>query len=274
MMAHNFTLLPANVIKLKKLMKNSHRPASMNGIPWSKILLLIIGYLLNIPTLQANETWIIASETTFYPYNYWHKGKRTGMDAEIVEAILKDLNVIPQHFTASWPQVVAAVQEGQCDMAYQFSGERDLSSLILVGPFRISKTMFIAKAGQNFEIASIKDLENYTVGTVEGYIYSKEFDHNPNIRKKSSSTMTIGLRRLIIGRVDLMIGDLYNLKATANLDGKLQDIQILPWVLNHSERYFAFPLNRRENAEKFRASFEKLKQNGTISKIIKKWESE
>lgn len=224
-------------------------------------------------TVFANEIWTVASETSFYPYNYWEKGKRTGLDAEIVSAILKDLDVLPAEQAVSWSEVIAAVDKGVCDMGYQFTeywGKKHSPPFILVGPFRYSTTVIMGSVTNKTTITSLRDLESYRVGTVAGYRYSEEFDNNTNIKKLVSASAIVNLRRLLLGRVDFIIGDQNSLLATAKVEGKSDYVRILH-TLSNEPRFFAFPHNEFEKAERFKASFEKLKQNGVINKIIDAW---
>jgi polar amino acid transport system substrate-binding protein len=228
-----------------------------------------------LPLPLAASTWVIASESNYYPYNYWEKGRRTGLDAEIVEAILLDLGVTPVERTMTWPEVVKTVEAGACDMGYQFAlnygDPMDALPYILVGPFRDGEPVLMVRADSTIEVKSLADLEKYRVGIVEGYKSVKGFDQLARIEKLLSATTTVNLRRLLLGRVDVIIGDRAALQATADRDGKLDQVRILAMALPKMPRYFAFPKNRRDKAERFRVSFEKLRDNGTIEEIVKRW---
>jgi polar amino acid transport system substrate-binding protein len=235
------------------------------------ILVLFLFVLTFSVVSHAQETWIIASETNFYPYNYWDKGKRSGVDVEIVDRILQDLKVIPKNITMSWSEVVATVTEGRCDMAYQFNEKSQSPQLILVGPFRSSRIVLMGKSDREFQVSSIKDLENYRVGVVADYRYGRNFDPNLKIKKLMSASLTVNLRRLMLERVDLIIGDINSMLATADREGFLSELSVLPWTVGHLNEYFAFPIEQRDKAMRFQASFEKLTRDGTIPAIIEKW---
>jgi polar amino acid transport system substrate-binding protein len=237
------------------------------------ILFFIVVNFFSQLTL-ASEVWVVVSEANSYPYNYWEKGKRTGLDAEIVDAILNDLGVTPVNHTMSWRDVVKSVDTGICDMAYQFTeywGQRQSSPIIMVGPFRYGKTVLMTRNESNFDINSTEDLVNYRIGVVDGYRYTQDFDNNKNIEKLVSASTTVNLRRLLLNRVDLIIGDRDSLRATAELEGKLSQVKILPLVLGDGPRFFAFPYEKPEKAAQFEASFKKLKESGVLDGIYKNW---
>ena len=92
----------------------------------------------------------------------------------------------------------------------------------------------------NFDIQSVEDLVNYRIGVVDGYHYTQEFDNNQDIKKLVSAGTTVNLRRLLLKRVDLIIGDKDSLRATAELEGKLSQVKILPFLLANGTKIFCF----------------------------------
>jgi polar amino acid transport system substrate-binding protein len=230
-------------------------------------------FLVITTVVYADEVWTVASEANFYPYNYWEKGKRTGLDVAIVSVILKDLGVLSVERAVSWSEVVAAVDTGKCDMGYQFTeywGKKHSPPFILIGPFRYSKTVLMGDVKNKIAISSLQDLEKYRVGIVDGYRYYEEFDANDKIEKLVSASTVVNLRRLLLGRVDFIIGDQNSLLATAESEGK-SDYVYISQILSNEPRFFAFPHNEIDKAARFKASFENLKQKGVIDNIIDTW---
>ncbi|WP_207478707.1 substrate-binding periplasmic protein [Arenibaculum pallidiluteum] len=224
---------------------------------------------------SATELWTVASDQNFPPYNFTLKGKRTGVDTQIIEAVLKRIGVSPIHRPMSWSEVVEAVDTNQVDLAFQFiaSPER-MERYRMVGPFRTGETVLLTTSNRNFDIKDIADLRGYRVGTIRGFTYAPSFDNDAEIAKLAGANATTNIRRLINGRVDILIGDRQSLLYSADEDGKLERVKIVGMKVGDFPRYVAFPKQRAAKAERFEKAMNELIADGTVDRIIRSWLSE
>jgi len=231
---------------------------------------LLLG--LSSARASATELWTVASDQNFPPYNFTLKGKRTGVDTQIIEAVLKRIGVSPIHRPMSWDEVVQAIDTNQVDLAFQFiaSPERK-EKYRLVGPFRTGETVLVTTKGRSFDIKDIADLRSYRVGTIRGFTYEPSFDRDAEIRKLAGANATTNIRRLLNGRVDILIGDRQSLLYSADEDGKLDSVAVLDMKIGYFPRYVAFPRQRAEKAERFEKAMNELIADGTVDRIIKSW---
>ncbi|MBY6263692.1 amino acid ABC transporter substrate-binding protein [Azospirillum sp. 412522] len=219
------------------------------------------------------ENWFVASEDFFPPYNFTLRGKRTGMDTEIVEAMLKEVGAYPIHRPMTWPEVVRAHDENEVDVAFQFfTSPRRLERGHLIGPYRVGATVLMVRNNSEIDYKSVEDLRGLRIGVVEGFEYTPEFDKSELFERIGSSSNVVSFRRLLLGRVDAIAGDLQVLKYLAENEGKTASVRILPKPLAMVPRYISVPKPRTEKAERLRAAYEKLKKDGTIDAIIHNWE--
>ncbi|MDO9712717.1 substrate-binding periplasmic protein [Paracraurococcus lichenis] len=225
------------------------------------------------PACAQGETWTVTSEDSFPPYNFWMKGQRTGIDVAIVNAILKEIGATPVHQGLSWNEVVEAIDKNRVDLAFQFvATPQRLKSYHMVGPHRTGSTVLVARADFTGKFEKLSDLRGLRVGVVEGFSYTPAFDASDVFERVVASSNTTNFRRLMLGRVDLIAGDLQAIQYLAENDGMKSRIKVLPKALGQVPRYLALPLARDEKAARFQAAYEKLKADGTIDRIIRDWQ--
>ncbi|WP_246653551.1 substrate-binding periplasmic protein [Azospirillum formosense] len=234
--------------------------------------MLVVALVLASAPARA-ENWTVASEDYFPPYNFTERGKRTGMDTEIVDAMLKDIGVYPVHRPMAWPEVVRAHDENEVDVAFQFfTSPRRLERGHLIGPYRVGATVLMVRSNSEITYARIDDLQGLRIGVVDGFEYTPEFDKSPLFERVRSSSNVVSFRRLLLGRVDAIAGDLQVLRYLADSEGRTGSVKILPTPLAMVPRYISVPKMRADKAERLQAAYEKLKRDGTIDAIVRRWE--
>ncbi|MFC5357327.1 substrate-binding periplasmic protein [Azospirillum himalayense] len=243
--------------------------------PALRLLLPVLLALFAAILPARAEYWTIASEDHFPPYNYSFNGTRTGIDTEIVVALLKELNITPVHRPLSWTEVVRSMDENTADVGFQFiASPARFAQYNMIGPFRTGTTVFMVRKDSPIAFERLEDLTPYRIGVVDGFAYAPDFDAATYLEKVPSSSNVVNFRRLILGRVDVIVGDLHVLNHMAKQDGRLKDVRVLPKPLGLIPRYIAMPKARKEKAERLQAAFVKLRDNGTITRILDSWLAE
>lgn len=233
--------------------------------------MLLVPLLLAAGPARA-EYWTIASEDHFPPYNYSFNGTRTGIDTEIVNAMLKELGVTPVHRPLSWSEVVQSMDNNTADVGFQFiASPARFAQYNMIGPFRTGTTVVMVRKDSEITFDRLEDLAPYRVGVVDGFSYAADFDAATFLDKIPSSSNVVNFRRLILGRVDVIVGDLHVLTYMARQDGRLKDVKVLAKPLGIVPRYIALPKMRKEKAERLQAAFVRLRDNGTIDRIAESW---
>ncbi|MCW2241050.1 substrate-binding periplasmic protein [Azospirillum canadense] len=232
------------------------------------LLLVLLG-----TAFQARaEYWTIASEDHFPPYNYSFNGNRTGIDTEIVNALLKELGVTPVHRPLAWTEVVQSMDENTADVGFQFvASPARFAQYNMTGPFRTGTTVFMVRKDSPITFERLEDLAPYRIGVVDGFSYAPDFDAATYLEKVPASSNVVNFRRLMLGLVDVIVGDLHVLNYMAKQDGRLKNVRVLPKPVGLIPRYIALPKARKEKAERLQAAFVKLRDNGTITRIVDSW---
>ncbi|SLM32351.1 conserved hypothetical protein [Desulfamplus magnetovallimortis] len=221
-----------------------------------------------------DEKWHLICEKEFPPYNFIDaSGNKTGLDTELITAVLNHLNIEFEISTAPWKRVVYSVDNNEVDFGYQFAGKPErFEKYWMVGPLRKEITLFAVNSASPIEDYSTLDgLKNYTIGHVLGYSYTPEFDKATFLKKETARDNNLLIKLLVNSRVDMIIGDLNTLSYSAKLKGEYEKIRFLPTILKEVPRYVAFPKDRKEKAELFAKGLDEIQNNGVYQTIMDRW---
>lgn len=220
------------------------------------------------------EAWSVYCDENFPPYSFFDRGRYTGMDTEIVDAVLSRIGVEAHRFPVPWSRAIASLEGGVADMAYQLVGRPDrFERFAMVGPLRTGLTVFAGLPDGPGDIRSLEDLAGLTVGTVKGFSYMPEFDNATHFTRDPAASAELSLRKLVGRRVDLVIGDRLALGWLARQEGLEGLIRFLPTPVREVPRYAAFPKDRADKAERFRRGLGELRADGTVDAIISRWQA-
>ncbi|MFC4161646.1 substrate-binding periplasmic protein [Chitinimonas lacunae] len=231
---------------------------------------------LTLLALSARaERWIVAADNAFPPYSFLDPATQrpAGLDTDIVTATLQaigqpfDLELYP------WERVKKMLDAKMVDMAYQFVGTPErMAQYRLVGPIRFGVTVFMTRSEMDISYNELSDLAPYTIGTVHGFAYTDAFDKASYLRKDAGATSPAQLlQKLMVKRVDLIVGDKTQLLYLARQQGVIDRIKLLPKPLAEVARYVGFQRGDNDKADRFAQGLEKLRRDGTLERIISTW---
>jgi len=235
---------------------------------------LLLGLLS--PVRAAEPTpWIVASDAAFVPYSYPDPatGRPTGLDTEIVSAALSAAGLPFEIRLFPWERVKKMLDSGQVDAAFQFVGTPERRAQYrLAGPIRNGVTIFMARSDGPSDYQSLSDLAPYLIGTVYGFAYTDAFDQANLKKDNGAGNVEQLLKKLIARRVDIVVGDRYQLLFLANQLGVGREVKIVGKPLAEVPRYVGFRKGDDEKAAQFEKGLEIIRQNGTLSKILARWD--
>lgn len=220
----------------------------------------------------AAERWHVVCGEDFAPYVWAEAGQVFGLDVEICEKVLARLGVAPDITPMPWPRAVATLEAGAADLLLQFvATEERFGQFIMVGPFRNGETVFAVRADSTLRFDGLEDLRGLTIGTSRGFSYSQGFDEATDFIREPAATARLSLRKLVSGRVDMVVGDHIALAWLARRENIFERIRFLPRPLSTVPRYFGFPQDRAEKAARFEQALRELQVDGTIPALIDRW---
>jgi polar amino acid transport system substrate-binding protein len=219
------------------------------------------------------ETWTMVSEDDVPPFVSIDQGHEAGLDVDLMAAVLREAGVGADPRGVPWNRVLQMLDRGKADLGFPFVDAPEYRArYILVGPIRLGRSALVGVAGTRIEFKEFSDLKRFVVATVQGYAYSPAFDAAAGLRKDETATsQLLLLKKLIAERDDLIAGDADTLKALAAREGLTRQIAFLPRLIEEGPRYVAFPKDRAEKAERFRAALERLRAEGALDRIFDHW---
>ncbi|HVL76520.1 MAG TPA: transporter substrate-binding domain-containing protein [Noviherbaspirillum sp.] len=239
----------------------------------------LLGAWLPIAAPAADKAgarpWIIAADASFPPYAYLDpaNGRPSGLDTEIVSAALDAVGQPHEIRLFPWERAKKMLESGQVDAAYQFVGTPERRSQYrLAGPIRNGVTVFMARKDGPADYRTLADLQPYLLGTVHGFAYTEEFDRAPLRKDGGAVNVEQLLRKLLAGRVDVIVGDRSQLLFLARRMGVAGEVKIIGRPLAEVPRFVGFPKGGEQQAVRFEKGLEIIRQNGTLNRITARWE--
>lgn len=229
--------------------------------------------LLVAPSARA-ETWTIACDDNFPPYNHYDAGKLVGLDIDLIGALVVRAGAVPRFEAQSWNRVRERLDRGDLDAAFQFVGNAErFEKYYMIGPFRTGLTVFAARRDAAVGYERLEDLQPYRIGMVRGFSYGPSFDAGPGLRKDDTAGDNRQLvRMLAAGRIDLAIGDERVLNHHLRQESLQNDIRLLPRPYDEVKRYIAVPRGKPAIAARLTRALAELQENGELAAILRRWE--
>lgn len=219
-------------------------------------------------------TLIMATNAAFPPYEYVEGDKIVGIDAEIAEAIAKDLGMELQIDDMEFDSIIAAVQSGKADMgvAGMTVNEDRLKNVNFSDSYATGVQVVIVK--EDSDIKSVDDMTGKLIGVQQGttgHIYCSDTPENGGFGEENVVAYPNGanaVEALKGGKVDCVVIDNEPAKAfvAANEGLKILDTEYV------TENYaIAIAKDNEELLNKVNDSLAKLKADGTLQSIIDKY---
>lgn len=233
--------------------------------------------VLSLPGLaqggDGNAPWLVYCGSDFPPYSWANADEApVGMDVDIVEAVLNRLGVSRTYHPMVWSRALASLDQGVPDLLFQLvpSPER-MRRYRMVGPMRTGETIFAVRADSTLTFNDLNDLTGLVIGTGRSFHYLPDFDQAAHFTRDPAPSEQLSLRKLVNGRLDMVVGDRFALTWKARREGLLGAIRFLPKPLAVVPRYVAFPRDRADKADRFEQALMALITDGTIAGIIEYW---
>lgn len=236
--------------------------------------LLLAALTTGVPaqTPGARETWDVASMEDFVPFNFSRDESYVGIDVEILEEAARRLDVRLRHHPLPWRRAIMEFEAGRFDALFQLTmtqaRERDY---VMVGPLRQTRTVWMVRSGDPVrDIPDSVSIGDRVIGLVSGFVYSPVFNSDTSLRKEYSSDDATNIRKLLMGRTDVIVGGSETLVFVANAMGVRDQLRILPTPLTVQNRYIAFHRTPEglERAARFQSVLDEMSASGRTIQIV------
>lgn len=240
----------------------------------SALLLTCVTVLAALrPASTAAETWVMGAMEDFAPFNYMDNGTFTGIDVQIMDEAAALIGVTLDHHPVPWKRMLLDFEGGKFDGVFQLTPTTArFEKWHLAGPLRTTRSVYVTRADSPLQdIRSPADLEGLVVGLVAGFTYEESFDSDPAIRREMSQDDFNNIRKLLLGRSDVIVGGYATLAYTARQLNAWDKLRVLPSPMVELGRFAAFPRTPEgaEKAQRLQQALDQMQANGRIQEIMR-----
>lgn len=234
---------------------------------------------LSICSTQAGPIRVVTEELP--PYNMTRDGQLTGMSTEVVQAVLKEVNVQASIQSMPWARAYDLALHDPDVLIYSITRTPAREHLFKwVGTIAASRWYIYSAASHPITLLDLNDARDWQTATVnedvgEQYLIGKQFVIGQHLQ--SSNRYELNYQKLQTGHVDLWISDELNAAWLAHQAGEepartlVQSLRI-PELEESGGFNMAFSTGTTDaTVELFREGLNTIRENGTYDAIARKW---
>lgn len=216
------------------------------------------------------------------PYNMTRNGVVTGMSTEVVQAVLKEVNVQASIQSMPWARAYDLALHSPNVLIYSITrtGERE-RLFKWVGTIAESRWYLYSSARHPVSLLSLDDARDWQTATVnedvgEQYLMARQFQTGHQLQ--SSNRYEFNYQKLQTGHVDLWISDELNAYYIARQAGDdpartlVQSLRV-PELEDAGGFSMAFSAGTPDaTVQRFKKGLDAIRANGTYDAIARKWQ--
>lgn len=218
------------------------------------------------------DTYVVASDTSFVPFEFKENGEYVGFDIDLINAIADEVGFEIDLKTTNFDGIIPGLQTGSFDMAIAgISIKEDRKQKVDFSDPYYESGLRIGVPIDNDTINGIEDLEGKTIATRLGSTSADFIKENiegaiPNEYEQLDQAYLA----VENGSADAILYDAPNVAYYIQTKG--QDTLKIVGDLYQAENYgIAFAKGQEELVEKVNGALATLKENGTYDEIYEKW---
>jgi polar amino acid transport system substrate-binding protein len=215
------------------------------------LCVLALGFGTQLFAASPCQRPLVVGWDVWPPYHFKdEKGQMQGLAVEVLVELARRADCPLQFVQMPWKRTLTELADGKIDLAMEVLKTPERERVMQYSlPYRPSSVHFFARKKEGrwsfSTLAEINKLGRVVIGVSRGDSYGVVLDQwliapPPNVSVDVAPTMEVNLRKLQLGRVDLVLGDLFATQA-ALYDLKLAD-QIVPLAQEWptQDAHFAF----------------------------------
>ncbi len=220
----------------------------------------------------SQELTIITEENP--PFNFTRQGQPTGATTEVVQEIMRRLELDNPIIVLPWARGYKRLQTEANVALFVTAHTPERTSLFKwVGPLYAARTVFYARKGSGLKIGSMEDakkvgkIATYKKDVREQILQSLNFTN-----LDSSSSPNSNLQKLLSGRVDLWASDNISAPSIAREAGIEMDAIQEVFELQVTLSYIAFSKGTPEAiVQAWQVALDQMKADGSFWWLSRKW---
>lgn len=235
-----------------------------------KIRIVLLLSLLIMSPLKAESLKIVTED--FPPYNFQVGEEARGLSSEVVQAVLKQINLQATIEFYPWTRAYEMAQAEKNTLIYSIARISEREALFhwvgAIAPYKTS--LYKLKANKSIQVNSIKQAKKYQIGVSLNDVTVTYLQRHKFLSFKTVSSDVLNIRLLANNRIDLIAYDEASFVQTLQNEGL--DASLFERVFRLDELsdqlYMAFSLGSdTELVTAFKEGLKTIKMNGIYDKI-------
>lgn len=242
---------------------------------FKKIILILSSFFFLSCTSVMAEGVIKLASLDWEPY-IGPNMKDGGYVTEVIKEAYKRAGYTVQIDYLPWARAVKMSKDGDYDGYMPEYYSEDLKKdFLLSAPFQGGPLGLFKKKTSKISFKKIDDLKPYSIGVVRGYVNTAEFDAAAYLKKDEAKDDITNFKKLIAGRIDLIVCDKYVGEHILNTDLKANagEVEFMEPVLEQKDLYVCITKTAPDAQKKidaFNSAVKQMVDDGTITKIMDK----
>ncbi len=229
----------------------------------------------HLPDLEG-RTVTVAVENAYPPFNVLNEetGEGEGWDYDTLDEICARLNCVPEYIETSWEVLIAAVSNGEYDMAADgitILEERREMVDFSEGYIDVIQRMMVRNEEDRFADAAEFVAGDFVIGVqvaTTNYIAASELLGGDEERIVGYGEFGLAVQALITGDIDAVVID--DVAGQGYVGLNADKIKLLPDDLIKQQLGFIYP-HGSELVEPFNMALDAMREDGTLAAINAKW---
>jgi polar amino acid transport system substrate-binding protein len=239
-----------------------------------KIVMVLLLSLLVISPLKAESLRIVTEN--FPPYNFQVADEARGLSSEVVQAVLKQINLQVSIEFYPWSRAYETAQAEKNILIYSIARIVEREALFhwvgTIAPYRTS--LFKLKLNKSILVNSIAQAKKYEISVSSDDVISTYLQRHQFPSLKTVGSDILSIRLLANNRIDLIASDeasFYHRLQDEGLDASLFE-RVFRFDEISDQLYMAFSLSSDiDLVTAFRDGLEVIKMNGEYDEIQMKY---
>ena len=236
-----------------------------------RLAFIVTCFVYQISILAIDTDKIEIRTIGFPPYGFKTQNISQGVYFDAANLMAKELELEANNIITPYARIKSELEHGRADMSIMFKYEELDPYVIYVTPLPTLKTVILGLKGSSF--TSIDSLSGKKIAYLRGGGFSLEIDNNPDIIILRTTDFSQGLKMLLGGRADAIIGPMEPiLSAAAKLNISLDKFgeplvvsERTPWVQISKRSHLV------QSSSKIKLIFERMIEEGVLNKLKVKY---
>ncbi len=207
----------------------------------------------------------------FPPYGIHIDQTFSGIYFDLANALATEAGFLANNSVSPYARIISELKSGHTDMTIMFRYPELEEHVVYVVPLPPLKTVVIGRSGTVFD--SLDSLKNKKIAYLRGASFSDAIDEDSSIIKQRTADFLQGVRMMMAGRVDAIIGPMDPILSAAAKINRGAESFGEPFVV--SERTPWIQVSKRgkhlQSVETLETAFNALQSRGVLTQLHEKY---